>query len=249
MNNIKSEDDERINTVIEEAEVNYRTGRFENSATNFEYLTQKMLEKSLYEDMIYFAYRSIIARKQINDINSTVKIMQKLGINILKISTLIAMDQLNNTLVYEEKTELLWVAQKNLKLLGDPGKREKLIKILTDIYFNLSKDIEFNYEERKSYLDRNINLLQEIKDFDGYRRNKKELAHLMEEKAITTLNSQGFDIELVAARFFVQAANEYHDISDSNKYDELISNAKELDPKLKIITPKKKKNKAVPMIN
>lgn len=249
MNNIKSIDDERINTVVEEAEVNYRTGRFENSATNFEYLTQKMLEKSHYEDMIYFAYRSIIARKQINDINSTVKIMQKLGINILKISTLIAMDQLNNTLVYEEKTELLWLAQKNLKLLGDPGKREELIKILTDIYFNLSKDIEFNYEERKSYLDRNINLLQEIKDFDGYRRNKKELAHLMEEKAITTLNSQGFDIELVAARFFVQAANEYHDISNSNKYDELISNAKELDPKLKIITPKKKKNKAVPVIN
>ena len=249
MNSVRSIDEDNINSVIEEAEVNNKTGRYENAAKNFEYLTQKMLENSCYEDMIYFAYRSIIARKQVNDISSIVKITQKLGINILKISTILSMDQLNNTLVYEEKTDLLWVAQKNLKLLGDFEKREKLIRILTDIYFNLSKDLEFTYDERKSYLERNITLLQEIKDFDGYRINKEEHAKLIEEKAIATLNSQGFDIELVAARFFVQAANEYQDIGDTKKYDELVSNAKELDPKIRLNTPENKDSNPLTMIN
>ncbi len=249
MNDTRPLDEDRINMVIEEAEVNYKTGRYENAAKNFEYLSQEMLENKFYEDMIYFTYRSIVARKQVNDNISIVKIMQKLGINILKISTIVAMDQLNKTLIYEEKTDLLWITQKNLKLLGDHGKREKLIRMLTEIYLTLSKDVEFTYDERKAYLERNITLHQEIKDFEGYRVNKEELAQLNEEKGIATLNSQGFDVELVAARFFIQAANEYHDIGNTKKYNELVSNAKVLDPKLQIIKPKKKDENVLTSIN
>lgn len=249
MNDLGPIDEDRINMVIEEAEVNYKTGRYENAAKNFEYLTQEMLENRFYEDMVYFTYRSIVARKQVNDNLSIVKIMQKLGINILKISTIVAMDQLNSTLIYEEKTDLLWVAQKNLKLLGDIVKREKLIRMLTEIYFTLSKDIEFSYDERKVYLERNITLLQEIKDFEGYRMNKDELAQLIEEKAVNTLNSQGFDVDLVAARFFIQAANEYHAIGNTKKYNELVSKAKELDPKMQIIKPKKNDENVLTSIN
>lgn len=241
-------DEERITSVIEEAEVNYKTGRFENAAQNFEYLSRLMLDHRLFEDMIYFSYRSLIARKQFNDIPTIVKNMQTLGLNLLKVSTYLASDHLNKTLIYEEKTELLWIAQKNLALLGDTDQRKQFIKALSEIYFTFSSDVEFSFEERRTYLERNIQMYEEIKDYKNYKLAKERLALLAEDQAIHTLNSQGYDVEIVAARFYAEAASIFSEINNIDKYNDLVEKAKSLDPKI-ILPHPQNQNLALEAVN
>ncbi|MCE7734693.1 MAG: hypothetical protein GPJ54_07445 [Candidatus Heimdallarchaeota archaeon] len=248
MDQIKLIDEDRITSVIEEAEVNYKTGRYEDAAKNFEYLSREMLDNKLFEDMIYFAYRSMIARKQINDIPTIVKNMQTLGLNVLKISTYLASEHLNKTLIYEEKTELLWIAQKNLELLGDSKQRKQYVQSLTKIYFKFASDVEFSYAERRSYLERNLQMYKEIKQFKKYKSTKEMLALLLEEQADNTLKSHGFDVELVAARLLAEAASILLEINNVAKHDILIGKAKKLDPKLKPVkTPNS--NFAIEVLN
>jgi len=239
MDQISDIDEERINSIIEEAEVNYKTGRFEDAAKNFEYLSGKMLDHKFFEDMIYFTYRSLTARKRINDIPTIVRNLQTLGLNVLKISTYLASEYLNNSLVYEEKTELLWVAQKNLELLGEKEQRKQFINTLTKIYVKFASDAEFSYSERRSYLERNLQMYKEMKDYNKYNSTNERLAFLLEEQAVNTLDSQGYDIELVAARLFAEAASIFFNIHNVEKYKLLINKAKTLDPKLKLPKPQK----------
>lgn len=248
MDQIKFIDEDRITSIVEEAEVNYKTGRYEDAAKNFEYLSREMLDHKFFEDMIYFAYRSMIARKQINDIPTIVKNMQSLGLDVLKISTYLASEYLNKTLIYEEKTELLWIAQKNLKLLGETEQQKQYIKSLTKIYFKFASDIEFSYTERRSYLERNLKMYEEIREYKKYKSTKEKLALLLEEQADHTLNSQGYDIELVAARLFAEAASILLEINNEAKHDQLIKKAKTLDPKLKLVETRNS-NFAIEVLN
>ncbi|MHA2099312.1 MAG: hypothetical protein ACW99A_11530 [Candidatus Kariarchaeaceae archaeon] len=239
---------DKINSIIEEAEVNYKTGRYENAAKNFEYLSRTMFDQRYFEDMLYFSYRSIIARKQFNDVTSIVKNMHKLALDILRVSTHMASEHLNETVIHEDKTELIWIAQYNLKLLGDHEKRLLYIRALSKIYLQLAADIEFKFEERKSYLERNMIMLEEIKEYKGYKSGIEKLAALIEEKAEQTLDSQGFDTNLVAARFYVEAATHFFQINNMNKYEELTAKARKLDPNLKMhqLT---KDDQIVPILN
>lgn len=218
--------------LLQEAEANFNSSRYYNAAKTFEHLLQMCIDVNNYEDMIYFAYRAAVSWSQANQTKRIIQLYQKLAINTMKLSTVLAVSALENSKDLIEKAEFIKLAQENLKFLNEEEKRKPLVEMLLDLYDKFSNDYSLDHNEKVVFIERAIRLLIDIKDNERIKLLKFKLAGLTESNANYTLNNSEFDAELVSAHQLMEAAKLYYEVNDLPKFNELIEKAKALDPSL-----------------
>lgn len=228
----KSVSKTNFDNLLEEAETNFKSSRYENAAKTFEHIAHMCIEMKYFEDMLYFTYRAIVSWIQANKMINVIRLYQKLAIHSLKLSTLQAITTIDSTIDLENKADLIRLAQQNLKHLNENEKRRPLIDSLVTLYEKFGDDYSLNYNEKIVYLERSIELLKEIQDFDRLKSITIKLACLIETNAIQILKTSDFDAELVSAHKLIEAAKLYFDVEQVEKFNTLIAKALELYPEI-----------------
>ncbi len=221
-------DIENFDMILQEANDNYYSGRFEDSANTFEHLSSMCVKMELYEDMIYFIYRALVSWSSINRADRMIKIYQRIGLFSIKLSSQLAKQVVDNSYDLFEKVEFLEIIAKNLANTGEMDKREHVLIELVKHYEELLDFDNIDYIIKKGYFESIISLLEEINDPTRLTKFKSSLAELICKRGDLMLKESNFDPELVAAQYYYEAADYYLAIEKHKKYENLIKKADRL---------------------
>ena len=128
-----------ISSILEEAEVNFKTKRYENAAKSFDFLRNKTIEEHNYLDAIYFTYRSLHSWEKYGDPLNFSKLYQRQAIDSLRISTKLALKNLEDVVEITEKLDLLKIIEGNLKIFDEPKQRHSVIEKIIDLTYRILK--------------------------------------------------------------------------------------------------------------
>ena len=226
-------DDAKFKEFLNDAEVNHQNQRYTDAAKTFEFLSEWCLENKMPEDMVYFQYRALVDYKIEGKIDSLVSHFQKLAINALKASTVYALSEVNSPHV-ENKIALLWYVQQNLKMLDDEAKRKSILLKLHHIFQQILEDESLDKNQKIQYLDKSIELSNDLGYNDQLINACKMKCEIIEKEGEAILKSNGYDVNIVAAHKFLEAAQIYGQISEFEKLNTLVKKAQDLYPEINL---------------
>ena len=221
-------DIDNFDMILQEANDNYYSGRFEDSANTFEHLSSMCVKMELYEDMIYFIYRALVSWSSINRADRMIKIYQRIGLFSIKLSSQLAKQVVDSSYDLFEKVEFLEIIAKNLANTGERDKREQVLIELVKHYEELLGLDNIEYIVKKGYFESIISILEEINDPSRLKKFKSILAEFICKRGDLMLKESNFDPELVAAHYYYEAADYYLAIEKHKKYEQLINKADKL---------------------
>ncbi len=221
-------DVDNFDMILQEANDNYYSGRFEDAANTFEHLSSMCVKMELYEDMIYFIYRALVSWSSINRADRMIKIYQRIGLFSIKLSSQLAKQVVDSSYDLFEKVEFLEIIAKNLANTGERDKREQILIELVKHYEELLDLDNIDYIVKKGYFESIISLLEEINDPTRLKKFKSSLAEFICKRGDLMLKESNFDPELVAAQYYYEAADYYLAIEKHKKYEQLINKADKL---------------------
>ena len=221
-------DVDNFDMILQEANDNYYSGRFEDAANTFEHLSSMCVKMELYEDMIYFIYRALVSWSSINRADRMIKIYQRIGLFSIKLSSQLAKQVVDSSYDLFEKVEFLEIIAKNLANTGERDKREQVLIELVKHYEELLDLDNIDYIVKKGYFESIISLLEEINDPTRLKKFKSSLAEFICKRGDLMLKESNFDPELVAAQYYYEAADYYLAIEKHKKYEQLINKADKL---------------------
>ena len=221
-------DIDNFDMILQEANDNYYSGRFEDAANTFEHLSSMCVKMELYEDMIYFIYRALVSWSSINRADRMIKIYQRIGLFSIKLSSQLAKQVVDSSYDLFEKVEFLEIIAKNLANTGERDKREQILIELVKHYEELLDLDNIDYIVKKGYFESIISLLEEINDPTRLKKFKSSLAEFICKRGDLMLKESNFDPELVAAQYYYEAADYYLAIEKHKKYEQLINKADKL---------------------
>lgn len=221
-------DIDNFDLILQEANDNYYSGRFEDSANTFEHLSSMCVKMELYEDMIYFIYRALVSWSSINRVDRMIKIYQRIGLFSIKLSSQLAKQIVDTSYDLFEKVEFLEIIAKNLVNTGEMEKRKQVLIDLVIHYEELLDFENIDYIIKKGYYEKIISLLDEINDSTKLKKYKSRLAEFICKRGDLMLKESNFDPELVAAQYYYEAADYYLAIKKHKKYESLIKKADRL---------------------
>ena len=221
------EDMVAFETILDEANAHYSTGRFVDAAKTFEHLSSMCIKSKKFDDMLYFIYRALIAWSNEENIFNKIKLYQRVGIFSLKFSTKLAIEELEHSVSKSTKLELLTIIQKNLIFLDEKDKRLEILSQMVPILSELV-EIEDEYIKKKAFIEQSIEINEELED-NLERDNLILMKGLLTEKeADYQLKHAKFDAEEVAERLYVEAMGYYMRVNKKKEINRVSSKLKNL---------------------
>lgn len=217
---MQSIDNSQFETILQEANAHYDTGRFTDAAKTFEHLSSVCIKEERFEDMLYFSYRALKAWDNTDNFERMIKLYQKIGILTLKFSTKLAIDQGEGSTDAREKARLFNIAQANFALLGEKERRLSVVEELLELYKLILKNTD-NYSSGKEILVKMINMAKIMNDMSLIEKYSLDLSKLIEKEGDYQLKNASFDAEEIASRLYKQAIDVFRDL-DTTKMEKRI---------------------------
>lgn len=205
--------------LYQDAQANFQTNRFRDSARGFEYLIQKLHGKGFVEDSIYFAYRTAISYKMADMHLQLISLYKNLGVYFLK-HTVQMIEDLNKDVLWEN-TELLNIYQQTLKYLGEDEMRKTIMHELINIYLSKSN----SDDNPELSLSKSLEIALELDDKRRARQIADKLADILMEKREKILLSEKDGYNEIANRIVKKIIKNYEAIgfeSEVDYYNELL---------------------------
>lgn len=221
------EDTVAFETILDEANAHYSTGRFVDAAKTFEHLSSMCIKSKKFDDMLYFIYRALIAWSNEKSVYNKLRLYQRVGIFSLKFSTKLAMEELEQSISISKKLDLLIIIQKNLVYLDEKEKRieilTQMIPIITDMIA-----IEGEYIKRKALIEHSIEIHEELNNNQEIEEMIFKKGILIEEEADYQLVNADFDADEVAERLYVEAMAYFMRLNKKKEMNRVSSKLKKL---------------------
>lgn len=224
--------DGHIKDLFDEANTNHTSGRFVDAGKGFEYLIDKCVELKKYEDMYYFIYRALLSWGRSGDDFKVARLLQRIGIDSLKISTLHSINTANSSASQTKMVQMLYLAQANLKCLGENSNRKNILEALCEAYRDLVKDVTITRNEKKDFLDKLIEVTKEINNTDHLQEARKLLGEVLIDEANELSKRGGLSNNSIYSHTLILAALQYQEVEDFQMVIELVDKAKQGDPSL-----------------
>lgn len=198
------EDMVAFETILDEANAYYTTGRFVDAAKTFEHLSSMCIKSKKFDDMLYFTYRALNAWSNEDRTTNKLKLYQRVGVFSLKFSTKLALEALERSINNIEKLELMTIIKKNLIYLDEKIKRDEIMINMLPIITELIQ-IEDEYIRKKELIDNAIELHTELNNSQEKEKLIFKKGSLIEKEADYQLQFAEFDPEEVAERLYVES--------------------------------------------
>ncbi|MHA2504620.1 MAG: hypothetical protein ACXAE3_17335 [Candidatus Kariarchaeaceae archaeon] len=202
-----------IRELVSEAEENYGTGRFANSAQLFKRAGLETLQKGMI-DGIYLIYRSLLDMISAKMVTESLQLMSA---TVYQLTRLIA---LQSSQALEAETgnplDLLRLSNNALQQLGQEEEREPVVEMLSELLFQ-----DF-LSSRKT--ERIIEMIK-LKEEDDQPLRVFALASQM-VKALYKVGDPAFDGDIVAAAMIIQSLSELFTLEEMEVFRENIMKGK-----------------------
>ncbi len=197
-----------LQTIIEEANINFENARFNDAAKSFKLLHSKCIQNGLINDSIYFYYRMLIAYEMDKNYNEMIGSTINLSLFLLKTALDYASKNINDIKTTREKYKTFVYMEKILYHLHEEQQQELLIKSIIDIIFEIIKESE--PEDKMYYLEKGLEYNKRLEKISKSYKKEELLVTLL--KCYTTHaenildENTGFDTVDVVLHYYGKAA-------------------------------------------